>query len=224
MFSGVHVAGNLGAVSRGRVSDHVALIASFKPRKLPDERELPIPKHIATSAGCKHASAKHIAREQEHPQRTRPQRRLERCKYLTQEANMVARDLAAFTRPREPRALLFLARSLARAARRQDCQCAELLLATHEMAAGCIMISGNRLQLLHPASFQHWANKVQLRAANLDRAEVHARLEQADIVGSRAPLRQQLKAIERRARLRLPFSRRLIQRAAAVEGQRMANE
>eukprot|EP00959_Pyramimonas_sp_CCMP1952_P197930 4139767-Pyramimonas_sp.AAC.1 len=86
------------------------------------------------------------------------------------------------------------------------------------MAPDFIEIRGREVCLLHPASFQRWSNEVQLRAADLDRASVQARLEQASDVGSRARLRQQLQAIDRRARIWVPFSRRLILRAVVVDG------
>eukprot|EP00959_Pyramimonas_sp_CCMP1952_P290494 6075844-Pyramimonas_sp.AAC.1 len=73
-----------------------------------------------------------------------------------QEDRRVARNPLAFKHPRDPRTLLLPARSLARAAWRQGCQRAELLMASHEIAADFTQVSGHQERLVHPASSLPW--------------------------------------------------------------------
>eukprot|EP00959_Pyramimonas_sp_CCMP1952_P110266 2307108-Pyramimonas_sp.AAC.1 len=71
-----------------------------------------------------------------------PPKRLERYKELLQEANREAKDVLMFRRPTDPRALLLLARSIARAIWRQDVPTASRLLRSHAAAADFICVEG----------------------------------------------------------------------------------
>eukprot|EP00959_Pyramimonas_sp_CCMP1952_P019892 420298-Pyramimonas_sp.AAC.1 len=66
------------------------------------------------------------------------------------------------------------------------------------MAGDMINVRTDKVELIHPPSFQAWVDEIQSAAASAAKEELEARRRRQ---GDRAQIRLQIRALERRARL-----------------------